>query len=629
MVLTSPQDGAQVSGVVILQATKADADVSVRWVTFVLTGGAFTKPELIAAVSDPGGGRMAFEYAWDTSAVREGERRVPDGSYTLTMTAHTPGGRVLATQQISVIVANAAAGAQPAVLLRYRYPKNRIVNYSASGSATISDGDKDDWVFGTAGAAGSGSEGGYGGYGGSAAYGGYGMSGGYGGAAMPPPLTLKDALATLSGRVQAEFSSHVLGIYVPENAPADLGGIVRHSADRGVLNMNNDDRRSIWGTGQYFHAIALEGGPIRSLRAGRTRRALPMQLGQPGAPTQLDDIIWPGALESPMRGEYHPFGSLYVALPDQPLRVGDSWTGPMAVLMEFSHTQGGVMDTIRSVLEQRLVTVDPLPAPRVIVNATHTLEAIELLHGRRCARIQSDYTYKGEAQLRLADWIMMAGGGMGGAAGAMGGGGMGMASGPMGSSGSEGAQQQLPPPDARLVEAQTDMSGKQTMHFAIEEGRIERLEQTNEHKLEIKVEPPNRNPGLAAQPPQMMMGGYGPGAYGPGGYGPGYGPTPPYGGPTATPPYGGFAPGRTPAVPRLPGRGGRPGGYDEQGMMPTPGPYGPTGSMGGYGGYPSGYGGYMGAYGGAGGYGQMGGMMQMAFSIDRDYTVHFVVEARD
>ena len=651
--LIQPRDGDVVRATVLVQATKPDP--ASGWVSFLLSGGSLARPELVAAVAPPGGGRTLFEHRWDTAETVDGKRRFADDTYTLTMMASGPTGESLGQQSIKITIQNGLGGrGGPGMQLLYLYPKNREVPYDVVASAKLSSGDEDSWPAGAGGGGGYGSEGGggygmsgasgYGGYGGSgmsssAAYGGYGAPGsmgmmggssygGYsggamgmmGGMGMAPQLTLGDLLATLSGTAKGFFRARVMGIYVPENRPTELGGIVRDFVDVGYCSMRKDEARNLEGTGDYFTMIAEVNGEIGPKR---------------------------------IAGEHYGFGELYVEIPQgRTYNVGDSWSSAMTVVPDFTKRQ------VKKVTGQ------------------HEIAAVEWVHGRKCVRIHSTYDYKGDMELKLADWILLAGGGMGGmmggsgeggyggygsasygGSGAMGGYGMGGPGGPM------GAMQQ--PVDPRIVKCTTEMTGEQTTHFAFELGRIERIEETNKHKLKMDV-------GNLTSGPQAMggYGGYGEGG-GYGGYG-GYPGAGGYGGYPGTSGYGGYGgsqppqpTGRsaTPGLPRPPT--GYPRGGDQLAMgmfgpvMPNVGPAGevaagyrprlpargaydteatgPAGPMGyaarpgygSYGSYGSGmYGGSMpGAYGG--GYGGMGGRMKPEIKIDRTYEVHVIVEARD
>jgi len=708
--LIQPRDGDVVRATVLVQATKPDP--ASGWVSFLLSGGSLARPELVAAVAPPGGGRTLFEHRWDTAETVDGKRRFADDTYTLTMMASGPTGESLGQQSIKITIQNGLGGrGGPGMQLLYLYPKNREVPYDVVASAKLSSGDEDSWPAGAGGGGGYGSEGGggygmsgasgYGGYGGSgmsssAAYGGYGAPGsmgmmggssygGYsggamgtmGGMGMAPQLTLGDLLATLSGTAKGFFRARVMGIYVPENRPTELGGIVRDFVDVGYCSMRKDEARNLEGTGDYFTMIAEVNGEIGPKR---------------------------------IAGEHYGFGELYVEIPQgRTYNVGDSWSSAMTVVPDFTKRQ------VKKVTGQ------------------HEIQAVEWVHGRKCVRIHSTYEYKGDMELKLADWTAQSGGGgmmagYGGSAGygsagyspaaggssgggswgaydasarqffAMGraqemgagvtdlemaeaahnvamsvpvgggGGGYGMGAyagyGGYGLPGTGGmmGQQQV---DPRIVKCTTEMTGEQTTHFAFELGRIERIEETNKHKLKMDV-------GNLTSGPQAMggYGGYGEGG-GYGGYG-GYPGAGGYGGYPGTSGYGGYGgsqppqpTGRsaTPGLPRPPT--GYPRGGDQLAMgmfgpvMPNVGPAGevaagyrprlpargaydteatgPAGPMGyaarpgygSYGSYGSGmYGGSMpGAYGG--GYGGMGGRMKPEIKIDRTYEVHVIVEARD
>jgi hypothetical protein len=185
------------------------------------------------------------------------------------------------------------------------------------------------------------------------------------------------AVAPLAGVMDLTFTRTILG-YSQQD-----GGIVRNAPLDGVLEMEGVAPRLFPDLGKLFTIYQATNGVTKAMRKDDPRFGL---------------------------------GELYVALPSRTLHLGDTWESEMAFLPEFTK------------------------AKRQIVNGTHTLEGLEWMHGRKCARVKSTYSYKGSLTMR---------------------------------------------PGAYDVDLETDMKGTQTMWFAYETGELMHLEEENKHSLTI------------------------------------------------------------------------------------------------------------------------------------------------
>jgi hypothetical protein len=228
-------------------------------------------------------------------------------------------------------------------------------------------------------------------------------------------------VAPLAGVMNLTFTRTILG-YSQQD-----GGIVRNAPLDGVLEMEGVTPRLFPDLGKLFTIYQATNGVTKAMRKDDPRFGL---------------------------------GELYVALPSRTLRPGDTWESEMAFMPEFTK------------------------AKRQISNGTHTVEGLEWMHGRKCARVKSSYSYKGPVTMR---------------------------------------------PGAYDVEFDTDMKGTQTMWFAYETGELMHLEEENRHSLTIDTSKlggvsmagAGMMPGMGMGMPGMMGSGPGMMGMGPGGMMPG------------------------------------------------------------------------------------------------------------
>ncbi|MFQ6096863.1 MAG: hypothetical protein ACE5O2_03990 [Armatimonadota bacterium] len=197
-------------------------------------------------------------------------------------------------------------------------------------------------------------------------------------------LTLKSAdkayqavVAPLAGVMNLTFTRTILGYSELD------GGIVRNAPTEGVLEMEGVAPRLFPNLAKLFTIYQATNGVTKAAKKDDPRFGM---------------------------------GELYVALPSRVLRTGDTWESEMAIMPEFTK------------------------AKRQICNGRHTLEGFEWMHGEKCARIKSEYSYKGTLTLR---------------------------------------------PGTFDVAAETDMKGTQTMWFAYEIGRVLHVEEENKHDLTL------------------------------------------------------------------------------------------------------------------------------------------------